>query len=1346
MDYSSATGSSAAANRAERFEDEKRRIIDSCFNKKDTDGLLHETYITHIRVTEFSSHSSMPPPPEARGQNTEKPRIIVVAVRKSGRVRVHKAKENNSGSFSIGKTWNLDDLSHIESYTGPKVSPNLREWAGETGFLVTLGKPYFWQAQTEKEKKFFIASLIKIYGKYTGGKLPELSGFDQRELDQILGAGKRPAGTPPRQQTIDPATSQQAIATSSAASKSALGEAPRYPRPSPLARPSPNETRSPAGSFDSTASRERSVPRWTTQNNKSQDSIANSTATKGDDTSSIPPRSRSGMSGPSGLSGLSEPRDIPDSTHDSIPAMSRPSLESKLPPERRRPPMDPSRPQDRDLVPAPLMSSPAKREPVAPPPRSIDRVASPAIPSPATCSGALGGRGTKIRELTPPDQSGTKDAPTLEKTISSPDEETRPGLGPMIKSKISKGDVAGAFWKAASAANAFRPRPGGAGERLRQNQAKANEGPDGITSVVPAPPRPVSRDANPPTIEPPKPAISDLTIPEVKILVAESSTPGNVQAPTKEVNETEKDATVPKEASRRPVVVGQDARYLQRLGVDPIILDDRSEEFGKWLDFFGWVPGDQMHCLNMDDIGNDLERELNTVQAGGWLARFREEDERVNTIKRGIDLAMGECEELDNLLTLYSVELSTLSDDIAYIEAQGQGLQVQTANQKLLRKELESLLETCAITSNDLQALQQAPLENLRGLEEVELSLVTLFRAMIKIDPSLGGDETGKSMDAALDADHALGLNSNYGKMRIVQEKREMYLHESRFFMKRLLDFMTGQFAEAYVETKRALDGALSKKVDPAHHSIGRDLLWKYSPLMLYARDADLENWNRLMQIYQDKSSPVYKHEFQHVITVWRKNARKLTGDEAEVIFSSQVEKQQEGVATAARKLTVKRSQTLAKALRSPLADGGTRAHVEKNTTERNTVDNRSLPYEIFSGVLEDLLPLVEMEQNFIIDFFHATTLEQADFPEAVAASPPRDRRGGDLKRHRLMEPDRELARRVTRSMEAIFAFLEAELRRLMEWAIAQDPLQGVGVLATLERKLSEMGQSNQDFLNALLQKLHASLEGQFRKFVDEQIRAIEETKVKIKKRKGVISFIRIFPAFMAAVENMVAGLDHNLILRRTVNREYDRILKTMFESLMVIAREHPAVVGVAGGAADPEDKEALNFHILLIENMNHFLEETDARGLQVLENWKAQANTEYHEHMALYLNAVMRRPLGRLLEQIENIEAQLQTGKSAMAIARQPSNNKTAFNKVLGSYDAKEVRKGIETLRKRVEKHFGDADDPTLSRGLVVRVLQECEEFYTSVESRIGRIITDVYGGEVFFEWPRVEVKAAFR
>ncbi|KAK2594681.1 hypothetical protein QQS21_007590 [Conoideocrella luteorostrata] len=1399
-----ASPGAAAASRAERFEDEKRRIIESCFGKRDTDGSTLETYITHIRIIEYSSHPSTPPPPQARGPDAQKPRAIIVAVRKSGRVRLHKSKENANGTFSIGKTWNLDDLSHIEGYTGPQVSPSNREWGGDTGFLVTLGKPYFWQAQTDKEKKFFVASLIKIYGKYTGGKVPELAGFDQKELDQVLGAGRRPGTTaappPPPPQSRPPpleqTPSQHSVASGTSASSmppvppipqvpsaSNTPDPPRFQKSPAGIRPPLNGNNSPVASFDSNVSRDRMGPRWTNQPNKSQDSVANSfvtaTTTRTDDTSSQPPRSRNGMNGPGALGRFGDTREASEPPQEPLPvppSQGPSQSEGKPPPERRRPPMDPSRPLDRDLVPPPLNSPTARRDPVVPPPRSNDRISSrkdnrqppplvgevrdrsrppPGIPSLDKSKS----ESTKPESISEPTNNSSTSLPvTVASDAASsvepppePDEEMRPGLGPMIKSKKSKGDIAGALWKAASAATAFRPRPGGAGERLRQFQAKP-DGPDGITGVVPAPPRPVTPEVPKPasappeapkqsleseSIEPPAaaPSPAPAAVPEVTLTIPNSSQPTVVEPP--QAKEAKKE-DAPKETPRRSVVAGNDAKYLQNLGVDPSLLDERSEEFGKWLDFFGWVPGQEMRSHSTEEMKSDLEREINRAQAGGWLARFKEEDERVAAIKRGIDLAMGECEELDNLLTLYSVELSTLSDDIAYIEAQGQGLQVQTANQKLLKRELESLLETCAITATDLEALRMAPLEDSRGLQAVEAALVTLFKAMVKIDPTLGGVEPMPNANPT--SDQTAAFNTDYGNMRIVQEKKEMYLQESAYFMRRLIEFMARQFDDSYTGSKRALEGALSKKVDASHYDAGRDLLWKYSPLMLYARDVDLENWNRLIQIYQDKSHPLYKGQFQNVISIWRKNARKMTGEEAELLFSFKVEKQQEGVATAARKMTVKRSQTLARALRSPLADNSSRSN-----TEKANADSRSFPYEVFSGVLEDLLPLVEMEQNFIIDFFHATTLEQGDFRDAVAVHAPRDRRGGDLKRHRLMEPDRDLARRVTRSMEVIFAFLESELQRLMEWVTAQDPLQGVGVLAVLEKKLSEIGQSNQDYLNTLLQKLHSLLEARFSKFVEEQIKAIEETKVKINKRKGVISFFRVFPAFMTAIENMVSGLDSNLALRRMIDREYDRILKCMFDSLMVIAREHPAV-GVGSGTADPEDKEALNFHVLLIENMNHFLEDTDTRGLEVLEEWKDQANTEYHEHMGMYLNAVMRRPLGKLLDYLENIEAQIQTGKSPTAIARQPSNDKAIFNKVLSNFDSKEVRKGIEALRKRVEKHFGDADDPALSRALVSKITSECEKFYLEVETRIGQITTDVYGGDVPFEWPRADVKTAFR
>ena len=287
------------------------------------------------------------------------------------------------------------------------------------------------------------------------------------------------------------------------------------------------------------------------------------------------------------------------------------------------------------------------------------------------------------------------------------------------------------------------------------------------------------------------------------------------------------------------------------------------------------------------------------------------------------------------------------------------------------------------------------------------------------------------------------------------------------------------------------------------------------------------------------------------------------------------------------------------------------------------------------------------------------------------------------------------------------------------------------------------MTSSNQDFLNNILQKLNGSLESRFSKFVEEQIRAIEDTKVKIKKRKGVISFMREFPNFSAAVENMLSMTDTASSVRRAVDREYERIIKSMFDSLKVIARENPATLTSSG--ADPEDKEALNYHILLIENMNHFSEELNTHGLEVLEDWKEAAASEMAEHMGLYLNAVMRRPLGKLLEYLENLEAQIASGKTLTIIAAQPSNSKVTFNKILSAYDGREVRKGIEALRKRVEKHFGDADDPSLSRDLVNRVMRECEKFYNEVEVRISTITTTVYGGDVMYEWPRADVKMAF-
>lgn len=651
-------------------------------------------------------------------------------------MRVHKTKENVNGTFSIGKTWNLDDLSAIESFTGPNVSPDFRAWAGDNGFVVTMGKPYYWEAQTDREKKFFIASMIKIYGKYTGGRVPALSNFDQRELDQVLGGASRrtpsaqptptlvtpspslppqsPAGRPapppsPRRPPLpDPSTSNLALSSASGFDGGSMSgrEGSRTPSRSPM----PNGTSSPASlapSFDSTrnmrtpqdasfkpdpASRQEPPLRQRLANNNvSQDSV--SAYRSGDE--SLRPRSRGR---PNGINpGVANAPEPPPS--GLAPAfVPTPNSSTEKPPERKRPPMDPSRPTgappDENLVPAPLSNMAARRDPsrgpsqdrmapsspVAPPPRSIDRMsprkptlrgqlfeASPPMAEPAA---TLAEPPPRLDTAPPPPvtANGTEnDSPTVPVSASaatetsdgspiSPEEDNRPGLGPMIKARKGKpkNDLAAALWKTAAAAKAFKPRAGGAGEKLlKAAQTTQTNGPDGITAVVPAPRRPEpekKQESAPQTPEVPELRVSN---PDGKADMTaqagmEASKPGPKKIPQPE----------PQDERKRSMVVGNDMKYLTTLGVDPSILDTKTTQFTEWLDFFSWVPGDKMRSLNFDDMKIDLDRELNKAQAGGWLARFEEEDERVDGIKKGIDTAMEECEELDNLLTLYGVELS----------------------------------------------------------------------------------------------------------------------------------------------------------------------------------------------------------------------------------------------------------------------------------------------------------------------------------------------------------------------------------------------------------------------------------------------------------------------------------------------------------------------------------------------------------------------------------------------------------------------------------------------------------------------------------------------------------------
>ncbi|KAL8651107.1 MAG: hypothetical protein Q9226_004853 [Calogaya cf. arnoldii] len=1462
-------------SRAEKFEDEKRRIIESCFSKRDADASVNESYITHIRILEDAAYPSSPPPIQSPESN-KKPRIIVVAVRKTGRVRMHKARENANGSFSVGKTWNLDDLNAIESFAN--ATPNTpeerqnKQRAGSVGFIVTITKPYFWQAATPKEKDFFIFSLIKIYKKYTGGKFPELIGFNHQELETFSGASGATSGAQRAPRSESPKTESGSSTQGSSASHHPPVQQPfrqasgprgqQYPPPAPAGpqaervppprsenRPRPSQERSLHGRpsndsipqerrLRSTDSEERIAqipgsfpssefvrnlnPQTSQQQLKQKGSESPApqndfpqpranpdrpaTAAASDPTQNelpyrvlhsaktsedqarqngnhayapqygAPPRPnqipmpfRPGGPPSAQTSQESLNRGQPY-TADSKAASSVPrSLRSEGSAETSRPPTSDSRswePSSEQWQNGPLPARGALQPPSfqggassegssyeGPRPATASRVNTPDVTPPSIST-----------EDTEPDLStAAPSQSTIPTPPETPTESHRPGLGPMIKSKRSNKEIATAFRKAATAHNAFKPRAGGAADRLREQPQSPSGEPDGITGVVPAPSllkgasQGIGNDSRSqtPDLKMPEQPFQQGTVPTVKVdspppkPVFPAPSPNLPQDPSpSEAAEPELEAEKPTtsekpvEEQRRKRKSDHSSKYAKALAVDPQILAGRTFDIETSLNDFGWGEDPDQRCT-YEELQMNVRKEIARAEAGGWLNAIEQNDDRIVALGGMMDRVIAECEELDGLLTLYGVELSTLSEDVAYIEAQSQGLQVQAANQKLLHNELKSLLGTISISEAKLRYLKDASLTKPHGIEDVESTLLELYNAMITIDPKARHNANAIQTANGHTADQRLSTslgNSELSSIRAVRERKDSYQLEINKFVQRFKQYMNIKFRECESQIKDDLENSRSTSMskNPPHleyrlRQKPKQQLWTYSPMLLFAREMEPYEWEELIRMYESSAKKPYQEEFRDNVFAWKRITRKPAIDEQDILFTSQ-EKETESL--VGRKLTVKRSKTVRSDVTNRISSGD------------KPKDGKVDAFEAFSGALNEMCRVIFVEQNFVAEFFHLTSARKTDFNDAVIAARPEDRSGRDLTEKKPFEPDRDLARRLHGTMEDIYSFWPTDVQNLVDWVVKQDQLQGVGVLATLESKLSEFEDTNQEYLAQTIGKVHDRLVTVFNRFIDEQIRGIEDTKVKIKKRKGVIAFMKTFPNFSLAIEAMLPPLTQ-LLIRNLIDDAYVKINRAMFESLKFIAKESPAATQTIAVGGDPEDKEALNYHILLIENMNHYIEELYAKDNPVLSEWKVQAQHEMTEHMDLYLAAVLRRPLGKLLDFVESAETQLanlQEDQSPQIIATRASHSRSVFKKVLSIYDSKEMRKGIDTLKKRVEKHFGEADDVSLSRGLVNTVLGECEKKYLGVGERTRRLVRDVYEGSVEVEWRDEDVVAAFR
>lgn len=352
---------------------------------------------------------------------------------------------------------------------------------------------------------------------------------------------------------------------------------------------------------------------------------------------------------------------------------------------------------------------------------------------------------------------------------------------------------------------------------------------------------------------------------------------------------------------------------------------------------------------------------------------------------------------------------------------------MQAANQKLLHTELQQLVDTVNVTDAQLDPLRYNSFDDSFHLERIESCLLVLSNALFRIDPTIkqyGIRNLATSYDAGT------------FEMRAFEEKKTNYVQHTVRFLDRLEQHMNATFTKALVRAAggHSRSGSLRSVTAASQplttHDLARQSLWKYSPLMLYTKQMEVGHWNSLLKRYQEKAHSAYAEEVRSNVSSWKATARNPSKEEADALFTNQ-EKETDG--PVSRKLGVKRAQTVGKGPRSVSS--------EKRNAYIKGQESKLYPAESVAGALDEILPLISSEQNFVVDFFHATTLENFDFADALSSVPPAERLGTALSTRRAVEPDRAMAKKVADVIGGIFNSLLAELQHLVDWAISNDPL-----------------------------------------------------------------------------------------------------------------------------------------------------------------------------------------------------------------------------------------------------------------------------------------------------------------
>jgi len=364
-------------------------------------------------------------------------------------------------------------------------------------------------------------------------------------------------------------------------------------------------------------------------------------------------------------------------------------------------------------------------------------------------------------------------------------------------------------------------------------------------------------------------------------------------------------------------------------------------------------------------------------------------------------------------------------------------------------------------------------------------------------------------------------------------------------------------------------------------------------------------------------------------------------------------------------------------------AESGTRAFGDP--AGRSSFDR------VLGKVLNELEPFCKHEQDFCTKFFHLSSppepikVQENDTESAIMA--------------KIVEFWQVKNNPLKRIMESLFPNLESELTALLNQGHTLDGYNSLYALVRMSEHVPHgphgpQGSQSGSFLGITFGSCLIQAKRNFDQLVNLHMKSIEECRIPRNRRCGILPFVSSFEDFVSEAETIFKSSDR----KTDLDKAYTRIVDCIFNNILRCATDQQK---------NPKD-------VVMMENYHHMYDLLARFKISCLEEHRKLAKQKYTEHQNTYVTMQLGRPLEKLNHFFEGIEAKVAQGVKMEEIGYQMAFSRQELRKVIDEYPKKDVKKNIELLYKKVEKHLCEEENlnQTVWHSMQVEFLNQYKHF----------------------------------